>query len=399
MAMARTRRRRGRPARYSRPRAERQVYGTTTEASESASHESVRRNWPRYDAAALGLRNYWYPVLFSRQLRRRPRAVRLCGERLVLVRDGGRVYALHNRCPHRGVPLSAGRCEFPGMLTCAYHGWTYDLATGDLVAALTDGPDSPVCGKANVRVRAYPVEERAGLIWVWAGDEPPVPVEADVPAELLQPDTVVEGVIFARPGNWRYAAENGIDEGHGKFLHRNALWFALNKVPAWTSGVRMVPSEDGEWLWRERGKAVFEDTYPRIGRWPPRERRRVRSGSGAVYHRLGIRLPTTLMIEQDNGTDFQTWVPTDADHHLAVLLSTTRATGAAAQWFRLQYRLWRRWLHHGQFYGQDEWMIGLMNTPPERLYRPDISITAWRKFCDEHARPQPGEASPPANLV
>src|ERR671919_469998 len=73
-------------------------------------------------------------------------------------------------------PLSAGRCVFTGMITCAYHGWTYDLASGDLVAALTDGPDSPICGKASVRVRTYPVEERAGLIWVWPGDEPPPPV-------------------------------------------------------------------------------------------------------------------------------------------------------------------------------------------------------------------------------
>ena len=37
-------------------------------------------------------------------------------------------------------------------------------------------------------------------------------------------------------------------------------------------------------------------------------------------------------------------------------------------------------------------MIGLMNTPPEQLYRPDVSITAWRKYCQESAR---GAASVP----
>ena len=32
------------------------------------------------------------------------------------------MHALHDRCPHRGVPLSLGKEEFPGTVTCAYHG-------------------------------------------------------------------------------------------------------------------------------------------------------------------------------------------------------------------------------------------------------------------------------------
>jgi hypothetical protein len=31
-------------------------------------------------------------------------------------------------------------------------------------------------------------------------------------------------------------------------------------------------------------------------------------------------------------------------------------------------------------------MIEQMQIPPERLYRPDVSITAWRKWCQEQAR-------------
>ena len=67
-------------------------------------------------------------------------------------------------------------------MSCGYHGWTYDLASGTLVAALTDGPDSPICGK--VRVRTYPVEERIGIVWVYIGELDPPPVEADIPEEL-----------------------------------------------------------------------------------------------------------------------------------------------------------------------------------------------------------------------
>lgn len=48
---------------------------------------------------------------------------------IVLVRDGGRVTALENRCPHAGAPLSEGFVE-PGRITCSWHGWTFDSSTG-----------------------------------------------------------------------------------------------------------------------------------------------------------------------------------------------------------------------------------------------------------------------------
>src|SRR5262245_18960295 len=39
--------------------------------------------YPRYDAAALGFANYWYPVMTSRQLReRKPKPLTLFGERI-----------------------------------------------------------------------------------------------------------------------------------------------------------------------------------------------------------------------------------------------------------------------------------------------------------------------------
>ena len=110
-----------------------------------------RRTWPRYDAAGLGFRNYWYPVAFSREFGKKARSVQMLGEQIMFYREGKRVYAFRDQCPHRGIPLSVGRQEFPGTWTCRYHGWTFELGTGELKAALTDGPDSPVCGKVSVR--------------------------------------------------------------------------------------------------------------------------------------------------------------------------------------------------------------------------------------------------------
>lgn len=363
------------------------------EEERSASQEQTLGNWPRYNAAALGFRNYWYPVMLARNLGRKQVPITLCGDKIVLFREGDQVYALHNRCPHRGVPLSVGRREFPGTVSCAYHGWTYDLATGELVAVLTDGPDSPICGKVNVQ--RYPVEVRAGLIWVYVGDAPAPPVEEDIPEEFLRPNAVVEGYAEVRRGNWREAMENCIDEGHSKFLHRTALTAFWRDPPGWTKGVEMVPSEDGRWLQRIRGETVVSDVYPRIGQWP-RKRFWTKQQRGQPTQ-LSNRLPCFCRVggPRQDFTSYQIFVPVDATHYLAMMLSVTWTHGVEAarfhlrQWFSLHWSKWQG------FDPQDKWVIDLMEIPPERLYRPDRSITGWRKWCQETARPQPSDRMGP----
>jgi hypothetical protein len=101
---------------------------------------------------------------------------------------------------------------------------------------------------------------------------------------------------------------------------------------------------------------------------------------------VGIRLPCWLLVEQRGWTGFEVYVPWDERHYLSFLLGVVRARGWDALRFRLKYRLWLRWVYHGLFNAQDQWMVDLMQIPPERLYRPDVSVTAWRKLCQEKAR-------------
>jgi phenylpropionate dioxygenase-like ring-hydroxylating dioxygenase large terminal subunit len=300
--------------------------------------------------------------------------ITLCGERIALFRDRGQVRALHNRCPHRGVPLAVGRREFPGTVSCVYHGWTYDLATGELVAVLTDGPDSPLCGKVNVQT--YPAAERAGLVWVYVGEAPPPPVEDDIPEDFLRPHAVVEGYTEVRRGNWREAIENCIDEGHSKYLHRTALTSFWREAPGWTRGVEMVPSADGRWLQRVRGETVVSDVYPGLGRWP-RKRFWTRQQRGQPTQ-LANRLPCFCRVgggARRGFTSYQVFVPVDATHHLAMMLAVGWEHGLDAWRFHIQQGLSLRWSRWQGFDPQDKWMIALMEIPPERLYRPDRSIT------------------------
>jgi hypothetical protein len=103
--------------------------------------------------------------------------------------------------------------------------------------------------------------------------------------------------------------------------------------------------------------------------------------------RVGCKLPGWVGVFQKGWDSLEGYVAVDENHYLSILLATTRATGLDAMKFRLRYRALIKWVYHGRFNAQDQWMIDLMEIPPERLYRPDISVTSWRRLCQEHARP------------
>ena len=48
---------------------------------------------------------------------------------VLLVHEGGHVFALDNRCPHMGFPLDRGSVE-DGILTCHWHHARFELASG-----------------------------------------------------------------------------------------------------------------------------------------------------------------------------------------------------------------------------------------------------------------------------
>jgi phenylpropionate dioxygenase-like ring-hydroxylating dioxygenase large terminal subunit len=117
----------------------------------------------------MGLKDYWYIAAESRELKQTPMAVTLRGERVVLFRaDQGQVAALQDRCSHRNMALSRGKVS-SGCITCSYHGWQFNGA-GRCVHIPSLGHDARL---PNHGVRAYPVRERDGFIWVYTGESLP----------------------------------------------------------------------------------------------------------------------------------------------------------------------------------------------------------------------------------
>ncbi|GLZ47737.1 (2Fe-2S)-binding protein [Actinomycetospora sp. NBRC 106375] len=382
-----------------RPRLSRRYVERVAEPGPPVQTGSDWSTWSTYDRAELGFRDHWYPAVWAHEVGRTPVPVTICGEKVVLVRDDrtGAIKGLHDRCPHRGVPLSLGRRQFPGTISCPYHGWTYDLEDGRLAAVITDGPDSPICGK--VSVATYPVQERLGLVFVYIGelreDGTPPPVEDDIPAELTQNTLVLGGRNEIRDGNWRFAAENGFDEGHAKYLHNTALWRLFKVMPTWNR-TRIV-ERDG-WLIRVQDEVHWEAEFPGVGRFsnkrwwkrmPLPDRPGKNGDANPVIAALdlpgfvSIRLPGILRVAYPQFLHYEWYVPVDADHVRYVQLMVRFETGWKAAAFKATYLTAIRWLFHGQFTAQDAWMVDVMDSPPERLYRPDLSLTAWRKHIED----------------
>ena len=105
----------------------------------------------------------YVPVADLDDLRERGRAVvSQDGQAIALFHHGGEVYAVDNRCPHMGFPLTRGTVE-DGVLTCHWHHARFELEAGDTFDIWADD------------VQTFPTEVREGRVYLDPEPEPDVP--------------------------------------------------------------------------------------------------------------------------------------------------------------------------------------------------------------------------------
>jgi phenylpropionate dioxygenase-like ring-hydroxylating dioxygenase large terminal subunit len=160
--------------------------------------------------------NAWYIACRSDELGARPRKASILSAPLVLFRDSaGDPVALLDRCAHRNVPLSAGRCV-AGEIECAYHGWRFDAAGVCRNVPSLLGTQE---GKAR-RVPHYAAREQQGYVWVYASADAEPAAEPFVFPHLDDRRYVVVRYDYALEATLYNALENVLDVPHTAFLHR-----------------------------------------------------------------------------------------------------------------------------------------------------------------------------------
>ena len=99
----------------------------------------------------------WRPALADAELGEGDRrVVEVDGLPVLVTRQGGRLYALANRCCHRGGPLGRGELDAE-TVTCPWHGSTFRLADGSVVR----GPAAYPQPVYDVRLSDGTIEVRA----------------------------------------------------------------------------------------------------------------------------------------------------------------------------------------------------------------------------------------------
>jgi phenylpropionate dioxygenase-like ring-hydroxylating dioxygenase large terminal subunit len=159
----------------------------------------------------------WYPIALSHEVGRAPRRVELLGNPYVLYRSRAGEPVVHlDRCPHRNVPLSGGRCREDDTIECPYHGWRF--APDGACKSISGSPSLP---KASHAVETFAACELYGLVWMCphpSGFRPTI-TPLSVP-ESRDPSytTVLRRVAF--PGGMQAVIENALDVPHTAVLHR-----------------------------------------------------------------------------------------------------------------------------------------------------------------------------------
>jgi 3-phenylpropionate/trans-cinnamate dioxygenase ferredoxin subunit len=77
----------------------------------------------------------WVPVVDESRLAEDTINVAFCkGVSVILIRKGGHIFALRNRCAHMACTLASGRLD-GDVLQCPCHDWKFDITTGEFLAA------------------------------------------------------------------------------------------------------------------------------------------------------------------------------------------------------------------------------------------------------------------------
>src|SRR5260370_22593160 len=186
--------------------------------------------------------------------------VRHKGKQVLVIAQQDRVFAIANRCPHEGYPLSEGTLGPGCLLTCNWHNWKFDLKTGNALI-----------GRDPVRI--YPLEFRGDEVYVDLADPP---AEAQRQRALNGLETAITDNDFARMARELARLEHAGFDASTAFLHaillRNArLECGMNHAHAagadWLAIAAEATSDDfrlaallepiGHLAWDTLGAEIF----------------------------------------------------------------------------------------------------------------------------------------------
>lgn len=205
------------------------------------------------------LKNNWYLICPSKDLKKEIMTQKILGEDIVLFRtENGEAVALEDRCCHRNVKLSLGFLN-GNNIACGYHGWEYN-SKGSCVLIPSQLPDTKIPPKAVIK--KYPIKEFNKWIWIFIGDEEKSKlINPPIIPEMNEWDFTYKTHIFE--ADLESAAESLIDPYHIRFTHKDSIKQLLGQIEEFPADFRINILEDGieGKYYRANTASIAEKTY------------------------------------------------------------------------------------------------------------------------------------------
>ena len=209
----------------------------------------------------------WYVAGFSWEFQDQPIARVLLNQPVVLFRAGGVMAALEDRCCHRHLSLSRGAIE-GSAIRCGYHGLLY----------ARDGRCIEIPGQLQIPsmacVRAYPIQERNHIVWIWMGRTAESQPTTPAPEHRWHDDPLYQfkGDVYHYKAPYQLVHDNLLDLSHVGYVHGRTIGgnakshseaeMKVEDGPDWVHVVRHLPNSEPP--------PTYVEAWPfagRIDRW------------------------------------------------------------------------------------------------------------------------------------
>jgi phenylpropionate dioxygenase-like ring-hydroxylating dioxygenase large terminal subunit len=255
-------------------------------------------------------------------------------------------------------------------IACGYHGVQVDK---DGVAVCVPGaPGSKLEG--SKATRAFPVQERNGMIFAYVGDElHPEPPKLELPEELTSDEFSSFPCYAEWNADYRYVVDNVMDPMHGTYLHKQSHSMSFGDTRA---EFRIRDTDTG---------FVFEKVAQRNVNFDWTEY----GNTGALWLRLEIPYPKT----GGPGGNFHIvgmYTPISENKSLAVHWRCRRISGWQRDAWRFLYKN-RLEARHWQVLEQDRVMLEQCDADAnqhENLYSHDTGLVRLRRVMRAEATKQ-----------
>lgn len=178
----------------------------------------------------------------------------LLGEPVLIGRAAsGKVFALRDICPHRGIPLRHG--WFDGeTVQCCYHGWKFD--TDGTCVDIPSTHATQTIDYTKISCGAYSAREQNGLIWIYFPENGERPEDGRQPEPPMMPDIDAGTgprleIMLPFVCSVDHAALGLMDPTHAAFVH-TSWWFKKNAKVLRSKEKHFAPSGLGWAMVRHR---------------------------------------------------------------------------------------------------------------------------------------------------